>query len=177
MKLTLSNSFIIISTIFTLVSFQNPELINYGMHSYYLLWSEYTKTFIQFCFYSFLHADLQHLIFNSLFIFIFWNKVETLIGKQAFLQFFILTALFDWVFILLFSDGINMWISGFGMALLSYYTLKLYEIKDPDYKWWITGIIIGSIIGFSTNISVVGHFFWAVFGAIYYFILKIIKRS
>ena len=111
------------------------------------------------------------------YIYIFWNKVETIIGKQAFLQFFILTVLFDGIFILFFSSGITKWISGFGMALLSYYTLKLYEIKDPDYKWWITGIVIGSIIGFSTNISVVWHFFWAVFGWIYYFILKQIKRS
>lgn len=177
MKLTISNSLIIISTIFTLVSFQNPELSNYGMHSYYLLDSEYGKTFIQFCFYSFLHADIPHLIFNSLFIFIFGNKIESIIGKPAFLQFFILTALFDGIFILFFSKGITMWISGFGMALISYYTLKLYEMKDPDYKGWITWIVIGSIIGFSTNISVIWHFFWAVFGALYYFILKIIKRS
>ena len=41
MKLTISNSLIIISAIFTLISFQTTELNNYGMHSFYLLDSEY----------------------------------------------------------------------------------------------------------------------------------------
>lgn len=170
MKLTISNSLIIISLIFTLVSLQKPDLMIYWMNNIFLLEWKYINFVIQLCFYSFLHWGLLHLIFNSLFLYIFWNKIENEIWAKSFLIFFILTTLFNSFFILNFSNGNTVWISWFWMALLSFYTMSLYKIKNQDYKWWITAIIINIAMWFWTNISLIWHLFWAVFWYIYYII-------
>ncbi len=176
MKPTISNSLIIISLIFTLVSLQNPEILVFWINNYFLnLWN-YTNLFFQFVFYSFLHGWFFHLIFNSIFLYIFWNKVEELLSKTEFLVFFILTTIFNWVFILIFSNANTIWISWFCMALLSFYTLKLYEIKDIEYKWWITAIIVNVLIWFWSQISFIWHLFWAIFWIIYFYMLKAIKK-
>lgn len=169
MKLTLSNSLIIISIIFTLISFQNDEILIYWMNKIFLLNQDYIQFFIQFCFYNFLHWSIIHLLFNSLFIYFFWNKVEEIIWKKSFIIFFVSTTIFNAIFLLLFSNWNTIWISWFCMALLSFYTLKLKEIWDNEYKWWITAIIINILIWFTWNISLIWHLFWAIFWWIYFF--------
>lgn len=176
MKLTLSNSFIIISTIFTLISFKNQEILVYWMNKFFLLNENYIQILIQFCFYSFIHWNIIHLLFNSLFLYIFWNKVEEIIWKKLFITFFILTTIFNGIFLLLLSSWNTIWISWFGMALLSFYTLKLYQIGNDEYKWWITAIIINILIWFSSSISLIWHLFWAIFWWIYFLALKLTKR-
>ncbi len=177
MKWSISNSLIIISIIFTFVSFQNNEILNFWMNHSFFSQNEYIKFFIQICFYSFIHWNIMHLVFNSLFLYIFWNKVEELIGNKLFVVFFILTTLFNALFIFMFSSGNTIWISWFGMALLSFYTLKLYEIRNDEYKWWITAIIINILIWFSPSISMVWHLFWVLFWSIFYILLRWIKKS
>lgn len=174
-RFSITNLLIIISIIFTFISFQNQEILNFWLNDYFLSQNDYLRFFIQICFYSFLHWWIMHLVFNSLFIYIFWNQVEEIIWWKLFLIFFILTTLFNTIFILLFSSWNTIWISGFCMALLSFYTLKLYEVKNTEYKWWITAIIVNILIWFSGSISLVWHLFWAIFGGIYYLILKILK--
>lgn len=177
MKLTLSNSLIIISIVFTLVSFQNNEILIYWMNNYFLFQNDYINFLFQLCFYSFIHWSIMHLVFNSLFLYIFWNKVEEFIWKKLFINFFVLATIFNAIFLLMFSHGNTIWISWFGMALLSFYTLKLHQIGDSEYKWWITAIIINILIWFTWNISLVWHLFWAIFWGIYFMFLKLIKRS
>lgn len=176
MKLTLSNSFIIISTIFTLVSFQNPEILNYGMSQYFLERNDYINFLIQIAFYSFLHGWWFHLIFNSLFLYIFWNQIEERIGKKMYMFFFVFTTIFNAIFILFFSQGVTIWISGFWMALISLYTLILYQEWNSEYKWWITAIIINTLIGLSATISFAGHLWGAIMWALFFGIMKIIKK-
>lgn len=177
MKLTISNSLIIISIIFTLVSFQNNEILSFWMDNYFLGRNEYFKFIIQICFYSFIHGNIMHLVFNSLFLYIFWNQVEQMIWNKLYILFFIFTTLFNTIFILIFSSWTTIWISGFWMALLSFYTFNLYNKKDSEYKWWITAIIINILLWFSSTISLTWHLFWALFWGIYYLILKTIKKS
>jgi len=176
MLLTLSNFLIIISFIFTLISVKNPEILSFWMNNFFILQNDFLKVFIQFCFYSFLHWWVLHLVFNSIFIYIFWNKVEEIIWFKNYFIFFILTTVFNWIFILLLSNSNTIWISWFALALLSFYTLKLHEVKNSDYKWWITAIILNVLIWFSSQISFVWHLFWAIFWVIYFYILKIIKK-
>ena len=175
MKLNITLSLIIISLIFTLVSFQNQEIFIFWMNHYFLNNNEYLKVFIQFCFYSFIHGSIMHLAFNSLFLYIFWNQVEQIIWSKKYLIFFILNTIFVWINILLFSKANTVWISWFGMALLSFYTLLLYEKKDNEYKWWITAIVINILIWLGATISLVWHLFWAIFGFIFYIIHKLWK--
>lgn len=166
---------IIISFIFTLISLKNPEILVFWMNSYFIIIWNYLNLFFQFLIYSFLHWWFLHLIFNSIIIYIFWNKVEDIIWWKNYVIFFILTTIFNWIFILLLSNWNTIWISWFAIALLSFYTLKLYEVKNSEYKWWITAIIINVLIWFSSQISFIWHLFWAIFWVIYFYILKLKK--
>lgn len=118
MKLTLSNSLIIICAIFTLASFQNPEILQYSMHNYFLERKDYADFVIQILFYSFLHDGFLHLLFNSVFIYIFWNKVEIILWEKMYALLLIFTILFTPIFILLSWEH-SLWFSNFGMAILS----------------------------------------------------------
>lgn len=177
MKLTLSNSFIAISAVFTFLSFSNQEILLFWMNNYFLYSWDYFRVFFQFLFYSFLHWGIFHLLFNSAFLYFFWNQVEAILWWKKYLVFFVLSTIFNWVSILIFASGNTIWISGFCMALLSFYTFKLYEIKNPEYKWWITAIIINVVIWLTPWISLVGHLFWAVFGWVFYLWEKIFSRK
>lgn len=172
--LSLSNTLIIISAIFTIATIQTPFLYNFWMNlSWIILW-DYLKVFFQFLLYSFLHWWILHLLSNSIFIYIFWNQVEYILWFKKYLIFFILATIFNWVSILLLSAWNTVWISWFCMALLAFYTISLYKNWNPDYKWWITALIINVLIWFVPGISLVWHLFWAIFWIIFYFIDKYI---
>ncbi len=167
-KYTVSNALIAISIVFTLLSFyyplaQNLWLSNYDFNAWnYVLW------FIQLFSSNFIHWWLMHLLFNSIFIYYFWNIVEIIIGKKKMILFFVLNAIFTWIWITFLSSGITIWISGFALALLSYYTIELWNKNNPEYKWWITAIIINIAIWFTPWISFLWHFLWMIFGWLYW---------
>ena len=191
-KFTISNFFIILSTIFLVIKWYYPNIIYYlWMHSgYYETW-KYIMLPFQFIFSNFLHWNIMHLLFNSIFIFIFWNQVEEYIWKTKYILFFLFSSFFIWILFLIFSNPvtflwytfdkiswITIWISGFAMGLLSFYTLVLYFKWIDEYKWWIMAIFLNIIIGLNSNISFSGHLFWAISGIIFYFIIKnTIKRE
>lgn len=176
MKLTISNSLIIISAIITFISFKNIELLSFWMNGYFFALWDYMKLVLQFIFYSFLHWSIFHLLFNWVFLYYFWNQVEIILWFKKYLIFFVLATVFNWVSILIFTSWNTIWISGFCMALLSFYTLKLFEIKNPEFKWWITAIIINVAIWLTPWISLVWHLFWAIFGWIFYYFDKLLKK-
>gem|GEM_PF-5542165 len=71
---TISNFFIIISAFFLALNIFFPELNIYNilaLHSYYFEAEKYLMIPFQMIFANFLHADIFHLLFNSVFIFIF----------------------------------------------------------------------------------------------------------
>lgn len=172
MKLSISNILIIISVIFTLISFSDSEILLFWMNKYFLSIWDYVRVFFQFCIYSFLHWNLMHLGFNSLFIYIFWNQVENIIWTKKYIIFFIFVSILNWITILFLTYSNTIWISGFAMALLTFYTLKLYQTKNSDYKWWITAIIVNILIWLNPTISLVGHLFWSIFWALYFLLIK-----
>jgi membrane associated rhomboid family serine protease len=166
--MTVSNILIIISAVITALTFFIHDLTNFGINHTFLSESMYNKVLIQFLLYQFLHWGIIHLVFNSLFIYIFWNWLEDLIWKRKFIIFFIFNTIFVWISLFLFTSWNTIWISGFCMAILTYFTLELYNKNNPEYKWWITAIVINIGIWLTPWISLIWHLFWSIAWVIFY---------
>ena len=172
-RFTVSNAFLFLCVVATLAATVFPELNlywNWWVNSFYLDQWNYVHFFLQFFTWVFLHWWILHLAMNSIFILYFWNIVEIMLGKKKYIVFFLFTAMFIWIGLALFVPYQNtVWISGFALALLTYYTLELWWQKNPEYTWWITAIIINVWIWFYPGISLYGHLFWVIAWAIFYF--------
>jgi membrane associated rhomboid family serine protease len=171
-KFSISNLLIIISMIVTFISFNYLNIIEFWMNTYYINSWDYIHYILQYFMYNFLHWSYMHLFSNILFIYLFWNLVENIITKNKFILFFIFITIFNWIWLSLFSDWNTIWISWFALAILVYYTLELKSLKNPEYKWWITAIIISIWIWLMPWISLLWHLFWAIWWAIFYYLNK-----
>lgn len=171
-RLTFSNTLVIVSTIATFLVILFPNLYAFGMNNFFLNQWLYHIYVIQFFTGSFLHGWITHLLFNSLFLYVFWNIVEWLMWRKKYIIFFVFVTVFNGVLLSLVNQWNTVWISGFCMALLSFYTLELRSRNNPEYKWWITAIIINVWIWFVPGISLYGHLFWAIWGVIFYLLTK-----
>ncbi|MDD3303047.1 MAG: rhomboid family intramembrane serine protease, partial [Candidatus Gracilibacteria bacterium] len=116
--MTISNSLIIVSFLFTVFAFINPNLYNFGITNYFLNENNSFIFLLQILLYQFIHGGFFHFFFNSLFVYIFGNQLEVYIGKIKYLLFFIFNTLFVAFFLMMLSDGVTIGISGFCMALL-----------------------------------------------------------
>lgn len=171
-KLSITNILILISIIITFISLKIKNLDEFWMSTIFLNRWDYLHYILQYIMYNFIHWSYMHILWNILFIYIFWNMVEIMLWKNKFLLFFIFITIFDWILLSIFSNWITIWISWFALAILVYYTLELKSKKNPDYKWWITAIILNIWIWFMPWISLLWHFFWAIWGAIFYYLNK-----
>ncbi len=177
-KISISNILIIISLFFTVLLYKYPEISVFWMNSFYLDQWKYHIYFLQFFTSTFLHWWIIHFLSNALFIFIFWNTVELIIWKRNYLIFYIFSVFFIWLWLTFLWEWNTIWISWFCMATLAYYTLKLKSIKNPDYKWWITAMVINVWIWFYPWISLFWHLFWVIAWVIFYYLLKdFLKRA
>lgn len=168
---SLSNIFIAISFITTAVVISIPEYYSYWINSFYLeQWFIHIFIF-QLFIWIFMHWWILHLLVNSLFIFFFWNIVENLIGIKQYILLFLITLFITGTSLILLTNGNTVWISWFAMSLLWFYTARLYKIWDPEYKWWITAIIINIVIWLSPGISLIWHLsgavIWIIYGLFY----------
>jgi len=68
--------------------------------------------------------------------------VELMIGKKKFLLFFVFVCIINGLAITEFANGNTIGISGFAMALMSYYTLDLKSKNNEEYKGGLTAIFI-----------------------------------
>lgn len=162
------------SFIATLITQIRPELIiNFWMSKYYFVQWNYIQTFIQFFTSQFIHWDFFHLIFNAIFIYIFWNYVSRIIWNKILTLFFIFSSIFIWISLIIFSFGITVWMSWFALALLSFYGLELFRLKNIEYKWAVFAIILNIIIWLAPWISLLWHLFWAISGILFFILLKI----
>lgn len=171
-KISFSNFLILISFILTIISFIYPNILMLGMNNFFLNSWNYPLFLIQIGTYSFIHWWILHLISNSIFLYIFWNPVESIIWRKKFIIFFVCSTIFNAIALNLFSSWNTIWISWFAMAVLAYYTLILKSKWNPEYKWWIVAIIINLIIWFDASISFVWHRAWAIFWIIFYLFSK-----
>ncbi len=178
-KFTVSNFFIVLSLFFTIWLSYNYKLISLWLHNVFFEEHKYFLVLLQFITYNFLHAWFFHFLFNSFFIYVFWNQLEYYMWKKLYIIFFIFTSFFIWINYLIFSNlnlfnvsWVIIWISWFALALLSYFTILLWEKWIEEYKWWIVAIILNISLGFTGNISFFWHFFWALSWIIFYFLTK-----
>lgn len=168
----ISNILIYISILATIIVTINPNIYIFWINNIFLDQGLYHIYIIQFFTWTFIHWWFIHLLVNSLFIYVFWNMIEWIIWKKKFIIFFIFVVIFNWVLLSIFSEWNTVWISWFSMALITYYTLELKSKNHPDYKGWITAILINIWIWFMPWISLLGHLFWVIAWIIYYLINK-----
>jgi len=166
-----SNILIALSCLITGVSFFMSNILNYGMNRFFVEQGLYVILIIQFLLYQFLHGGILHMLFNSFFLYLFGNQVESLIGRNKFIIFFILNTLFVGIALLFFARGNTIGISGFAMAILAYIFLELRSRNNPEYKSAGIFLVINILIGLGGNISLVGHLSGAIFGIIFYYLL------
>lgn len=165
---SISNILIYISAIFTAISFLYPDILRLGMNSYYLDQWIYHIFIIQIFTSNFLHGGLMHIAFNSLFVYLFWNQVENLLGTKKYIIFFIFTAIITWLGLTAVNAGNTIGISWFCLSLLTYYTLALWQRGNMEYKWWITAIIVNMAVWLYPWVSFAGHGFWVVAGVLFF---------
>lgn len=175
-NLSLSNTLVILSIVFTALSYIIPNFYQFGMNNYFLSQGIYHIYFIQFFTSNFIHGGVLHLLFNSAFVYYFWNQVEQILWYKRYLLFFVWNIFFIGIGLTLLSSGNTIGISGFALAILTYYTLHLRSIGNPEYTGGITAIVINIAIGLSPGISFLGHFLGMIFGGIYFYVIKVIKK-
>ncbi len=174
--LSISNTLILISLIFTILKYIFPWIIIFGINNYFYNKWDYLIYFIQFFTWTFLHEWVLHFFMNSFFVWFFGNQLETYIWRKKYLIFFITTTIFLWLLITNLTNWNTIWISWFAMALLTYYTLILYKIWNPEYKWGITAIILNIWIWIVPWISLTWHLWWSIYWIIFYLITKNNKK-
>lgn len=169
---------IALSFVFTLITYFNSNIYLFWLNNYFLNNWEYHFYFLQLFTSKFLHWDFFHFAFNTVFLYLFWTQVEEIIWRNKYILFFVFIVFFNWILITLFWwDWVNtVWISWFCMAILTYYVLQLKSINNPDYKWWVTAIIVNILIWFTPWISFLGHFMWVIWWIIFYYALKFLKK-
>ena len=172
-KATFSNTLILVSIIFTIIWYINPSFIyEWSINSYYFEKWEYFHYLVQLFSWTFIHWWIMHLLFNSIFVYYFWNILEIIIWKNKYILFFITNTLFVWLLLTNLTNDITIWISWFALALLTYYTLELRYKNNPEYKWWITAIVINLAIWLYPWISLYWHLFWVVYWVIFFYLIK-----
>ncbi|MCP4523001.1 MAG: rhomboid family intramembrane serine protease [Candidatus Gracilibacteria bacterium] len=161
----------------TIIASTYPELYILALNNNFIRSGDYHIFFIQIFSSQILHGSLFHITTNAIFIFLFGNVVEEILGKNKFLLFFITSSIFIAAGLLFFSSGSTVGISGFVMALISFFTLALYYKNDPDYKGGITAIVINILIGLAPGVSFVGHLSGTIFGVLFYYLITKIGKE
>lgn len=121
---------------------------------------------------TFLHWDFFHFLWNSIIMIWFSAKVEKMIWEANFLNWFFIYSLIQW-FILAYFWVFWIWVSGFAIAILVYYTILLYKIKNEEYKAGILFLIIMVFFQLWWFIwHITGLFFWIIWYLFNFYILK-----
>lgn len=170
--ITVSNILAVLCIIATVIATINPEVYIFWLNNFfYVIW-DYPKVFLQFFTSVFLHWDFLHLIMNMIFLVYFGNIVEEMIWKKKFFLFFLFIVFFEWIAILYLWEWNTVWISWFNLAILTYYALKLYDVRHPEFQSAMTVIVINVLLWFAPWISLLWHFFWSLWGIIFYYLLN-----
>jgi membrane associated rhomboid family serine protease len=174
-KISITYLLIWISFFATLTAKFYQELYNFWLNSIFFEQWEYWIYILQLFLSVFLHWWITHFLMNSIFLYFFWTPLELLIWKKKYITFFLFIVFFNWILLTAFNGQVTtIWISGFCMAILSYYVLELKSRNNAEYKWWITAITLNIAIWFlpETEISLLWHLFWAIWWVIFYFLNK-----
>lgn len=86
-----------------------------------------------------------------------------------------MNTLFVGISLIFFANGNTIGISGFAMAILSYVFLELRSTNNPEYRSAGVFLFINIAIGFTGNISLVGHLSGAIFGMLFFYLRNHMK--
>lgn len=175
-KWTVSNTLMALSVYFTAISFVYRDILIFGMNDYFYDQWNYLYWVLQMFSSQFLHGSILHIVSNAIFILYFWNVLERTIWKERYTLFFITCAVFLWLVLTFLTNANTIGISGFALAVLTYYTLILWSRWNPEYTGWVTAIVINIVIGFSPGISFLWHFAGMVFWALFWLINNKTKK-
>lgn len=167
---------IALSVMATIAYGVHPTLIRYGMHGWYLASSQWDQIGIQFLLYQFLHGGALHLFSNAFFLVFIGIGVQYAMSVKRFFFMFLFTTLFVGVILLFTAWASTIGMSWFAMAVLSYYTMMLWSVKNEQYKSGLVLIAINIFIGLDPAISLGGHLWWAVAWVIYWYFDKYILK-
>lgn len=131
MKLSLTNSIIILNSIFFLIFFipilYNIKIVNYiALQPASILEGKYLWTFITS---MIMHADLIHLLVNMVSLFFIGNLVEKLIGTRRYIWLYLLSGLFAGIFFV-------------GIAYLTSTNLSAYAVGASGAIFGLGGILM-----------------------------------
>lgn len=177
--LSISNQLIALCLIFTTASFFSPELHIYGLNHIFILEWNYFSVGLQILLYSFLHGGIFHLLFNSIFLGVFWNQLERYIGKFWYILFFLFSTIFTGMALFIFTPiGTNtIGISWFALWILTFLTALFFQQKNDEYKWGLSAIFINIALWFTGNISLIWHIFGALSWGIFYLMYRIFQKK
>ena len=170
---TITNVFIVLSFIWFVIYFLKAL-----PYTFFYFRDDILLNFFKFFFFTFVHWSVLHFLSNSIFLYYFWNILELLLWKTKYIIFFIFCVIFSWVCILAVSESYNViWISGFCMAILAYFTLDMKYKNNPEYKSWLVFIGLNIVIWLMPWISLYWHLFWAISWIIFYYLDREILRK
>ncbi len=107
---------------------------------------------------------------NAYFLYQAGPEIESRMSPMRYRAFFLLNTLFVAVCLWFFAPlSTTIGISGFCMALLSYLWIDLYTTRHPMANQILIMLVINIALGFTGNISFVGHASGAVFGLIWWY--------
>lgn len=110
----------------------------------------------------FLHADIMHLIFNMLALYIFGRDIERFFGKKKFLLIYFISGLVGSAASFVLVEGMSVGASGAIFGLMGA-NLYLYKLNPMVYKRiygrdMIILIVVNLVIGLiRPNIDMAGH--------------------
>lgn len=169
----ISHALILISVIIATLWFIFPWLTAFfWLHAIPLIPETIPFAFGQLLLYQFLHGDILHIFMNSYFLYQAGPEVESRMTRKEFLYFFLGNSVFVAVALWFLSTWYTIGISGFCMALLSYLWMDLSTQRHPMANQILIMLVINILLGLTGNISFVGHFFGAVFGALWWYLRK-----
>lgn len=169
-KYSVSNLLIAWAFVWMLVWMLFPSLASYyGMNTYFYMRWDYGRWILQMFTSQFLHGSVFHFLANAAFIYYFGNGLEILLGKTKMLVFFVFSALITGIGLTFFAWNVNtIGMSSFALAIISYYTIQLWSIHNPEYKGWISAIVANLAIGFIPGVSFMGHFIGMLAGGLFW---------
>ena len=141
------------------------------MHSIFLEQGLYLFVIFQTLAFEFIHGGILHLASNVIFLILIGLPLERQKGGKWMLIFFLCMHM-ALAIALSFGSVPTVGISGFAMAILSYYMLQLRSFGNDEWKSVLVLLVINIAIGLDPGISLWGHLWGAVFGGVYYGVEK-----
>lgn len=157
-----------ISAAVTATSWLYPPLWQYALNAGFFLERDWGNFALQIGIYQFLHLGFYHWVANALFLWVIAPRVEVLAGRRAFWWLFLGNTFFGALALLLFSSRSTVGISGFCMALITWYSLKIMKSHSQEAQAGFILVGINVAMGLFSNVSLIGHASGAVFGALFW---------